>query len=361
MKSAFISGITGQDGAYLSALLLAKGYRVFGGHRRSSSQSFWRINELGVLDHERFSLIEHDLTDPGSSIRALSLSEPDEVYNLAAQSFVGVSFSQPTTTAQISAFGALQLLEAVRIVDPSIRYYQASSAEMFGKVQAVPQDETTAFYPRSPYGVSKLFAHWSTVNYREAYGLFASSGILFNHESPLRGPEFVTRKITQAAARISLGRQSVLKLGNLDARRDWGFAGEFVEGMWRILQSDVPDTYVLATGVTTTVRDFVALAFAAAGIHLLWIGEGLSEIGRCSETGRDMVVVDASFYRPTEVDSLVGSPAKAFKNLAWKATLSVEDLCRLMVKADIARETDMPSVRREEKAPALAEFMLASQ
>ncbi len=337
MKTAFISGVTGQDGAYLSALLLAKGYRVFGGHRRSSSQTFWRLHELGVLSNESFSLVTHDLTDPGSSIRALSAAEPDEVYNLGAQSFVTVSFSEPATTAQISALGALHLLEAVRIVNPKIRYYQASSAEMFGKVQAVPQDEGTPFYPRSPYGFSKLFAHWSTVNYRESYGIFASSGILFNHESPLRGPEFVTRKITQAAARISLQQQSVLRLGNLDARRDWGFSGEFVEGMWRMLQAETPDTYVLATGVATTVRDFATAAFAAAGIELRWIGEGLSEVGRCVATGRDLVVVDKSFYRPAEVDALIGCPVKAFENLGWKASMTVDDLCRLMVKADIAR------------------------
>ncbi len=338
MKTAFISGVTGQDGAYLSALLLEKGYRVFGGHRRSSAQNFWRLRELGVLDHPSFSLLTHDLTDPGSSLRALEASQPDEVYNLGAQSFVTVSFSEPVATAQISALGALHLLEAVRIVNPKIRYYQASSAEMFGKVQAVPQTETTPFYPRSPYGFSKLFAHWSTVNYRESYGMFASSGILFNHESPLRGTEFVTRKITQAAARISQGRQSVLALGNLDARRDWGFSGDFVEGMWRMLQAQAPETYVLATGVATTVRDFAAAAFAAAGIQLQWLGEGLSEIGRCTATGRDLVVVNQAFYRPAEVDALIGSPIKAFETLGWKAAVTVEALCRLMVEADIARE-----------------------
>jgi GDPmannose 4,6-dehydratase len=337
MKTAFISGVTGQDGAYLTALLLGKGYRVFGGHRRSSSQSFWRLNELGVLEDARFSLVTHDLTDPGSSIRALALAEPDEVYNLGAQSFVTVSFSEPAATAQISALGALHLLEAIRIVNPAIRYYQASSAEMFGKVQAVPQTEDTAFYPRSPYGVAKLFAHWATVNYRESYGIFASSGILFNHESPLRGPEFVTRKITQAVARISLGQQSVLKLGNLDARRDWGFAGEFVEGMWLMLQAERPDTYVLATGVTTTVRDFAAAAFAAVGIQLSWIGAGVCEAGRCLATGRDLVLVDQAFYRPAEVDALVGSAAKAYRNLGWKAGVAVSELCALMVQADVAR------------------------
>ncbi len=345
MKTAFISGITGQDGAYLAALLLTKGYRVFGGHRRTSSPSFWRLQELGVLDDERFTLLDHDLTDGGSSIRAINRAEPDEVYNLGAQSFVSVSFSEPSATAQISAIGALQLLEAVRIVNPQIRYYQASSAEMFGKVQAVPQDENTPFYPRSPYGFSKLFAHWATVNYRESYGMFASSGILFNHESPLRGPEFVTRKISLAAARIVLRQQSVLKLGNLDARRDWGFAGEFVEGMWRMLQADAPDSYVLATGVTTSVREFTSWAFAAAGINLRWIGEGIDEVGRCTATGRDLVVVDPSFYRPAEVDMLIGAPRKAQNELNWKAGLPVNELCRLMVEADIARETALRSRR----------------
>jgi GDPmannose 4,6-dehydratase len=337
MKTAFVTGITGQDGAYLAASLLNKGYRVIGGHRRSSSQSFWRLAELGITDHEMLTIVDHDLTDLGSNIRALNHAEPDEVYNLAAQSFVRVSFDEPTTTAQISAVGALQLLEAVRIVNPKIRCYQASSAEMFGKVQAVPQDENTPFYPRSPYAVSKLFGHWSAINYRESYDMFASCGILFNHESPLRGPEFVTRKITQAAARISLGKQSVLKLGNLNAERDWGFAGEFVEGMWLMLQSDTPDTFVLATGVTTTVRDFATMAFAAAEIDLHWTGTGIDEVGSCRKTGRNMVEIDSAFYRPAEVASLIGSPAKAFKHLGWKPEVTVETLCQLMVAADIVR------------------------
>ncbi len=338
MKIAFISGITGQDGAYLTALLLGKGYRVFGGHRRSSSQSFWRLKELGVIDHENLTMIEHDLTDLGSNIRALTLAQPTEVYNLAAQSFVGVSFTTPTATAQVSAVGALQLLEAVRIVNPKIRFYQASSAEMFGNAQVVPQDENTTFCPRSPYAIAKLFAHWSAVNYRDSYGMFVCSGILFNHESPLRGTEFVTRKITQGAARISLGQQSSVSLGYLDAKRDWGFAGEFVEGMWRMLQAETPDTYVLATGVTTKVRDFAALAFNAAGIHLHWIGEGSSEVGRCIKTGRDLVVIDSVHYRPAEVHCLTGSAAKAQKRLKWKTKIGVDDLCQRMVKADIDRE-----------------------
>jgi len=338
MKKAFITGITGQDGAYLAAFLLAKGYRVFGGYRRSSSQTFWRLSELGILNHENLLLVEHDLTDLGSSIRILSTVAPDEVYNLAAQSFVGVSFAQPATTVQISGVGALHILEAVRIVNPKIRFYQASSAEMFGKVKSVPQNEDTPFYPRSPYAVAKLFAHWSAVNYREAYGMFAASGILFNHESPLRGEEFVTRKISLAAARISLGQQSLVKLGNLDAKRDWGFAGEFVEGMWRMLQADEPETFVLATGMTTSVRDFTTQSFEAAGINLEWINSGDSEVGRCAVSGRTIVNVDPTLRRPAEVDLLIGDPSKAKNILGWKPVTTTRELSRIMVTADLARE-----------------------
>lgn len=333
-----MTGLTGQDGAYLTRHLLDKGYRVFGGHRRTSTQSFWRLSELKVADHENFSLVEHDLTDPGSNIRALTAAEPDEVYNLAGQSHVGVSFKEPTLTAQISAVGALQLLEAVRTVNPKIRVYQASSAEMFGMVQAIPQTEETPFYPRSPYAVAKLFGHWSAVNYRESYGIFASSGILFNHESPLRGQEFVTRKISIGAARISLGLQSSLTLGNLDAKRDWGFAGEFVDGMWRMLQAEEPNTFVLATGVSTTVRDFATQSFAAAGIELEWIGTGDNEVGRCRETKRHLVRVDPALRRPSEVDLLLGSPAKAGRILNWKPATTVAQLSQMMVAADLARE-----------------------
>ena len=279
MKIAFVTGVTGQDGAYLSRLLLEKGYKVFGGIRRLSSQNPWRLDELGVTQNKNFHLIDFDLTDPFNSLRVLNSVEPDEVYNLAAQSFVGVSFDQPYATAQITGLGALNLLEAIREVNPKIRYYQASTSEMFGKVQTIPQTETTPFYPRSPYGVAKLYAHWLTVNYRESYGIFASSGILFNHESPLRGLEFVTRKITHAAAMIKFGKQEVLELGNLNAKRDWGFAGDYVEGMWRMLQADQPDTFVLATNETTTVRDFVKWAFSYAGIDLLFKGSGLDEVG----------------------------------------------------------------------------------
>jgi GDPmannose 4,6-dehydratase len=338
MKKAFVTGITGQDGAYLSALLLQKGYRVFGGHRRSSVQNFWRLAELDVLGHENFSLVEHDLIDFGSNLRAITDIEPDEIYNLGAQSFVGVSFKEPTATAQISGIGPLQLLEAVRTVNRNIKIYQASSAEMFGKVQAVPQCETTPFYPRSPYATAKLFGHWSAVNYREAYGMFVCSGILFNHESPLRGTEFVTRKISRAAARISLGRESELRLGNLDAMRDWGFAGEFVDGMWRMLQAEQPDTYVLATGKATKVRDFAVQSFAAAGIDIEWEGKNDAEIGRCAASGRTIIRIDPQFYRPTEVDSLLGDAGKAERVLGWKPAMSVSELTRIMVAADLTRE-----------------------
>lgn len=333
-----MTGITGQDGAYLARHLIDKGYRVFGGHRRTSTQNFWRLDELKVTDHEYFSLIEHDLTDLGSNIRALAECEPDEVYNLAGQSHVAVSFKEPTLTAQISAVGALQLLEAVRIVNPKVRIYQASSAEMFGKVQSIPQTEETPLYPRSPYGVAKQFGHWSAINYRESYGIFASSGILFNHESPLRGAEFVTRKISKAAARIRLGLQPSLTLGNLDAKRDWGFAGEFVDGMWRMLQADEPDTFVLATGVSHTVREFATQSFAAAGIGLEWHGAGDDEVGRCSETQRNLVHVNPAFRRPSEVDLLMGSPAKAGRILHWTPTTTVAQLSHMMVTADLNRE-----------------------
>ncbi|MEK9877430.1 MAG: GDP-mannose 4,6-dehydratase, partial [Betaproteobacteria bacterium] len=254
-KRAVVTGVTGQDGAYLSELLLQKDYTVVGTYRRTSSVNFWRLDELGITNHPNLHLVEYDLTDLSSTFRLLEKAEAQEVYNLAAQSFVGVSFEQPITTAEITGIGALNLLEAIRSVDPSIRFYQASTSEMFGKVQTVPQHELTPFYPRSPYGVAKLFAHWSTINYRESYGIFGSSGILFNHESPLRGKEFVTRKITDGVARIKLGTARALKLGNLDAKRDWGYAAEYVEGMWRMLQADAPDSFVLATGITAAVRD----------------------------------------------------------------------------------------------------------
>jgi len=336
-RIALITGITGQDGAYLAQLLLQKGYAVHGTYRRTSSVNFWRIEELGIKEHPNLRLEPYDLTDLGATLNLVSRLQPDEVYNLAALSFVGTSFEQPATTAQITALGALNLLEAIRMVSKHSRFYQASTSEMFGKVQAVPQDESTPFYPRSPYGVAKLYAHWITVNYRESYGLFGASGILFNHESPLRGLEFVTRKITDGAARIKLGKVGVLELGNLDARRDWGYALEYVEGMHRMLQADEPETFVLATGRTLTVRDFVTMAFAGADMKLEWSGQGIDEIGREVGTGKTLVRINPSYYRPAEVEMLIGNSAKAKKKLGWSAKTTVEELCRVMVEADLRR------------------------
>ncbi|EIH0984894.1 GDP-mannose 4,6-dehydratase [Escherichia coli] len=337
MKSAIITGITGQDGAYLAELLLGKGYKVYGTYRRTSSVNFWRIEELGIKNNPNLHLVEYDLTDLSASIRLMQTTNATEVYNLAAQSFVGVSFDQPVTTAEITGLGAVNLLEAIRIVNPQIRYYQASTSEMFGLVQAVPQKEDTPFYPRSPYGVAKLYAHWMTVNYRESYNIFASSGILFNHESPLRGQEFVTRKITDSVAKIKLGKQDVLELGNMDAKRDWGYAKEYVEGMWRMLQADKPDTFVLATNRTETVRDFVSMAFKAAGFTLRFEGKDENEVGIDVATGKTLVRVNPKFYRPAEVDLLIGNPARAKEILGWEPKTTLEQLCRMMVEADLRR------------------------
>lgn len=337
MKTAIVTGITGQDGAYLAELLLSKDYVVCGTYRRTSSVNFWRIEELGIQDHPQLRLMEHDLTDLSASIRLLQETGASEVYNLAAQSFVGVSFDQPITTAEITGIGPVKLLEAIRIVDPKVRFYQASTSEMFGKVQAVPQSEDTPFYPRSPYGAAKLYAHWMTVNYRESYGIFGSSGILFNHESPLRGREFVTRKITDSVAKIKLGKLDCVALGNLDAKRDWGFAKEYVDGMWRMLQAEEPDTFVLATNRTETVRDFVRMAFKAADIDIDFSGLGETETAVDTATGKTVMRVDPRFYRPAEVDLLIGDPAKAKTKLGWEATTSLEELCRIMVEADLRR------------------------
>lgn len=339
MKKAIITGITGQDGAYLAELLLEKNYEVYGAYRRTSSVNFWRIEELGIKHHPHLHLIEYDLTDQASSIRMVSSIKPDEIYNLAAQSFVGVSFDQPLATAHITGLGAVHLLEAIRMVDTNIKFYQASTSEMFGLVQEVPQKETTPFYPRSPYGVAKLYAHWMTINYRESYNIFASSGILFNHESPLRGQEFVTRKITDTVAKISLGKQEFLELGNMDAKRDWGFAKEYVEGMWRILQADIPDTFVLATNRTETVRDFVTMAFKAVDITLKFVGEGEEEQGIDTQSGKVVVKVNPKFYRPAEVELLIGNPQKAKDILGWEPKTSLEELCAMMVKADLKRNS----------------------
>jgi GDPmannose 4,6-dehydratase len=337
MGTALITGISGQDGAYLAQLLLEKDYLVYGAYRRTSSINFWRMAELGVLDHPNLRLVEYDITDLGNGIRLLETTAADEIYNLAAQSFVSVSFDQPVTTAQITGVGTLNLLEAMRTVRPDARFYQASTSEMFGKAEAVPQNESTTFHPRSPYGVAKLFAHWTTVNYRESYGLFGASGILFNHESPLRGREFVTRKVTDAVAKIKLGKLEVLELGNLDAKRDWGFAKEYVEGMWRMLQVDQPDTFVLATNRMLTVRDFVSLSFKAVGIELRWEGAADTERGLDADGGRELVRVNPRYYRPAEVDLLLGDAAKARTILGWTATTTLEELTRMMVEADVAR------------------------
>ena len=318
-KKALITGITGQDGAYLAEFLLGQGYEVFGLLARRSTPTVWRLEYLNVLD--RISLIEGDLTDLSSLIRALKESQADEVYNLGAQSFVATSWRQPLLTAHATGLGALNVLEAIHQYAPETKFYQASTSEMFGGMKEYPvQSEATPFHPRSPYGVAKLFAHWSTINYRESYGLFGCCGILFNHESPLRGIEFVTRKVTDAAARIKLGKQKELHLGNIDVQRDWGFAGDYVKAMWLMLQQDEPDTYVIATGRTTTVREMCRIAFEAVGLNY-----------------QDYTVIDPKFYRPAEVELLRGDPAKAEKKLGWKAETSLEELMRMMVEADLRR------------------------
>ena len=319
-KSALITGVTGQDGAYLSKLLLDKGYQVHGLLARRSTDTLWRLRELGVASDVRY--IDGDLTDLSSLIRAMELSKADEVYNLGAQSFVGTSWQQPIVTAQIDGVGALNVLEAVRIVNPKARFYQASTSEMFGLIQAEKQDETTPFYPRSPYGVAKMMAHWATVNYRESFGMHASSGILFNHESPRRGLEFVTHKITHTVARIKLGLAEELHLGNLEARRDWGFAGDYVEAMWLMTQQPFGGDYVVATGTTTTVRQMCEIAFGHAGLKM-----------------EDYLVIDPAFYRPAEVDVLLGNPAKAQRVLGWAPKTSLEQLITMMVDADLRRHS----------------------
>lgn len=319
MKSALITGITGQDGAYLAKFLLEKGYKVYGLLARRATATTWRLSELNVL--EKIELLEGDLTDVTSIIRAIEIAEPDEFYNLGAQSFVGTSWKQPQLTAQSTGMGALNCLEAIRIINPKIKFYQASTSEMFGGMPEYPiQSETTPFHPRSPYGVAKLFAHWMTINYRESYDIFGCCGILFNHESPLRGIEFVTRKVTDAVARIKLGVQNDLHLGNIDAKRDWGFAGDYVEAMWLMLQQDKADTYVVATGKTTTVRDMCKIAFEHVGLDY-----------------EKYVVIDPAFYRPAEVDLLLGNPQKAREKLGWEAKTSLKELINMMVDADICR------------------------
>jgi GDPmannose 4,6-dehydratase len=317
-QAALITGITGQDGAYLAQLLLQKGYSVSGLLPRRSSDTLWRLRELGVDNDVK--LIDGDVQDLSAVLRSIQASKATEVYNLAAQSFVGTSWQQPLLTAQVTGVGAANVLEAIRLTDPSIRFYQASTSEMFGLIQAERQDETTPFYPRSPYGVAKLYAHWMTINYRESFELHASTGILFNHESPLRGIEFVTRKVTDAVARIKQGLQKELRLGNIDAKRDWGFAGDYVDAMWRMLQQPKGDDYVVATGHTTTVREMCRIAFSHVGLSY-----------------EDHVVIDPKFFRPAEVDVLLGNPAKAQRQLGWQATTSLEQLIAMMVDADMRR------------------------
>lgn len=336
MKTAIITGITGQDGAYLTQFLLAQGYRVVGTYRRTSSVNFWRLNYLGISQqHANLELVEYDLTDMGNIIRLLQDVKPDEVYNLAAQSFVGVSFQQPQTTAEITGIGTLNMLEAVRVVDKSIRFYQAGTSELYGQVQAIPQNETTLFYPRSPYAVAKLFSHWSVINYREAYGIFASNGILFNHESPLRGREFVTRKITDKVARIAGQDDTPLVLGNIDAKRDWGYAKEYVEGMHQILQQPTPDSFVLATNKNYTVREFTEMAFAVIGISIEWKGSKENEKGYNQKNGQLLVQIDPKFYRPAEVDILLGDFSKAEKTFGWRPRTGLAELCKMMVESDL--------------------------
>ncbi len=335
MKKALITGIRGQDAAYLARLLLEKGYEVYGADRRSGDSSWWRLKELGI--EKDVKLVYMDLLEPTNVIDIVKKIQPDELYNLAAQSFVKASFDQPYVTTEVNALGVLRLLEAIRHFSPHTRFYQASTSEMFGKVKEVPQNEETPFHPRSPYAVSKLYGHWITVNYREAYGLFTCSGILFNHESPLRGLEFVTRKITHTVALIKHGLATKLVLGNLNAKRDWGYAPEYVEAMWLMLQQDSPDDYVIATGQTHTVREFVEAAFAHIGISLEWEGEGVAERGLNKKTGEVLVEVSPEFFRPAEVDVLCGDASKARKKLGWQPRVTFEELVGLMVEADLRR------------------------
>jgi GDPmannose 4,6-dehydratase len=337
IKKAIVTGITGQDGAYLAELLLEKGYEVYGTYRRTSSVNFWRLEDLGVEKHKNLHLIEYDLTDQANSIRMVMDIQPDEIYNLAAQSFVGVSFEQPLATAHITGLGCVHLLEAIRIVNPKIRFYQASTSEMFGAVQEIPQTEKTPFYPRSPYGVAKLYAHWMLINYKESYNIFACSGILFNHESPLRGKEFVTRKITDSVAKIKLALLDCMELGNLDAKRDWGFAKDYVEGMYLMLQADKAQNYVLATHRTQTVREFVTMAFKGAGIEIEFSGTAEDEVAIDKKTGKTVVRVNPKFYRPAEVDLLIGDSQKAKDELGWEPKCTLEELCTMMVKSDLKR------------------------
>lgn len=335
MKTAFITGITGQDGAYLSELLLSKGYKVYGGFRRLSTPNFWRLDELKVTD--KVNLVEVDLLDAGNLTRVIDDVKPDEVYNLGAQSFVAHSFKNPVLTGNVTGLGVTNLLEAIRMVNKEIKFYQASTSELFGLVQEIPQTEKTPFYPRSPYGVAKLYGHWMTINYRESYDMFASTGILFDHESPLRGVEFVTRKITDAVAKIYTGRQDFIEIGNLDAKRDWGYAKEFVEGMWRILQAPKADNFVLATNETHSIREWIDVCFKFIDKEIVWEGKDEKEIGKDAKTGKNLVKVNPSFYRPAEVELLIGDYSKAKNELGWEPKTKYKDLAELMLKSDIDR------------------------
>ncbi len=337
-KVALVTGVSGQDGAYLAKLLLSKGYKVYGAVRRNSSINIGRLKELGIEND--VELVQFELAEFSNVFRVIRDLQPDEFYNLAAQSFVATSFDQPIHTAEIDAVAVTRILEAIRTVSPKTRFYQASSSEMYGKVRATPQNEETPFHPRSPYGVAKVYGHWITVNYRESYGLHATSGILFNHESPLRGHEFVTRKITLAFARIKHGQQEVLELGNLDAKRDWGFAGDYVEGMWLMLQQDKPDDYVLASGETHTIREFVEEAGRVFDFDIVWDGEGESTVGVERKSGAVRVRVNPEFYRPAEVDLLLGEPGKAKKQLGWRPKVGFSELVDMMARADDRRVAD---------------------
>lgn len=339
-KKAIITGITGQDGAYLADFLLSMKYKVCGTFRRSSTPNFWRIEELGIHNNPNLELVNSDITDQGSCFSLVEKFEPDEIYNLAAQSFVGASFHQPKLTADVSGVAVLNLLEAIKYINPKIKFYQASTSEMFGLVQEVPQTENTNFYPRSPYGNAKLFAHWSTINYRESYDIYGACGILFNHESPLRGMEFVTRKITDSVAKIKLGMLSNFELGNLNAKRDWGYAKDYVVGMWKMLQVKIPDTFILATNNTITVRDFLSLSFKMVDIPVIFEGEGIDEVVLDKQSGKTLVSISPEFYRPSEVDLLIGDASKANKLLNWKPETTISELCKMMVEADLARNKE---------------------
>jgi GDPmannose 4,6-dehydratase len=337
MKKALITGITGQDGAYLAETLLENGYEVFGTHRPTNNIVTWRLEQLGILNHPKFSLYASDQVDLSSCKTMIEKIAPDEIYNLSAQSSVAKSFKDVYATVMSSGLSALNLLEAIRVVNSSVRFFQASSADLFGKCVTSPQNEKTTFNPQSPYAVAKLFAHHCAVNYRECHGIYAASGILFNHDSPLRSKDFVTRKITNAVAKISLGYQDVLVLGNLDVTRDWGYAKDYVDGMYRMMQHDVPDTFILATNRTASVRDFVDLAFKVVDINLLWEGSGINSCAFDRNSGRLMVRVDEQFYRPREVENLMGDATKALNVLGWQANTRIEQLCKIMVSEDLYR------------------------